>query len=51
MHRISMKAARSPSTYYELADGYQLSVYDMIGASSYIFWRTPENERGTVKAE
>jgi len=45
------ESGAKPFYYYELADGYQLSVYDIVGASSYIFWRTPANERGTAKAE
>lgn len=35
--------------YYFDLNGYQLSVYDVSDASSYVLWRTPEQDRGTGK--
>lgn len=34
--------------YYELGD-YKLSVYDLPGATSYVWWRAIEKDRGTAK--
>ena len=42
------ESGAKPFYYYELADGYQLSVYDLVGASSYVFWRTIDSDRGTA---
>ena len=36
--------------YFELGD-YQLSVYDVMDCSSYILWRTVDEDRGTGKAK
>ncbi len=36
-----------PFYYYQLGD-YQLSVYDLPAATSYVFWRTIDADRGAV---
>ena len=43
------RVQRPKNFYYFELEGYHLSVLDLSAATSYVWWRTPAEKRGTAK--